>query len=80
MLTDMNNQVFFCDYYKQWVDVYKKGAIREATMSKYLMSQKWIEKLAPELKLSELTRTAYQKLLNDYAKEHDRQHWIFTIS
>ena len=66
MLTDMNNQVFFCDYYKQWVDVYKKGAIREATMSKYLMSQKWIEKLAPELKLSELTRTAYQKLLNDY--------------
>ena len=67
MLTDMNNQVFFCDYYKQWVDVYKKGAIREATMSKYLMSQKWIEKLAPELKLSELTRTAYQKLLNDYA-------------
>lgn len=73
MLTDMNNQVFFCDYYKQWVDVYKKGAIREATMSKYLMSQKWIEKLAPELKLSELTRTAYQKLLNDYAKEHERQ-------
>ena len=45
MLTDMNNQVFFCDYYKQWVDVYKKGAIREATMSKYLMSQKWIKKL-----------------------------------
>lgn len=73
MLTDMNNQVFFCDYYKQWVDVYKKGAIREATMSKYLMSQKWIKKLAPELKLSELTRTAYQKLLNDYAKEHERQ-------
>lgn len=63
----------FCDYYKQWVDVYKKGAIREATMSKYLMSQKWIKKLAPELKLSELTRTAYQKLLNDYAKEHERQ-------
>ena len=34
-------------------------------MSKYLMTQKWVEKLAPNLKISELTRTAYQKLLND---------------
>lgn len=42
-------------------------------MAKYLMTQKWVEKLAPELKVSELTRTAYQKLLNDYAKVHERQ-------
>mgnify|MGYP000520790960 CR=1 FL=1 len=27
----------------------------------------------PELKVCELTRTTYQKLLNDYAKEHERQ-------
>lgn len=27
----------------------------------------------PELKVSELTRTAYQQLLNAYAKEHERQ-------
>ena len=53
--------------------MYKKGAIREATMAKYLMTQKWIQKLAPELKVSELTRTAYQQILNDYAKEHERQ-------
>ena len=65
-------QLFYEDY-KQWIDVYKKGAIREATMAKYLMTQKWVEKLAPELKVSELTRTAYQKLLNDYAKVHERQ-------
>ena len=42
-------------------------------MAKYLMTQKWVEKLIPELKVSELTRTAYQKLLNDYAKDHERQ-------
>ena len=53
--------------------MYKKGAIREATMAKYLMTQKWIQKLAPELKVSELTRKAYQQILNDYAKEHERQ-------
>ena len=42
-------------------------------MSKYLMTQKWVERLAPNLKISELTRTACQKLLNDYAKDHERQ-------
>lgn len=73
MLNDMNKSSLFCDYYKQWVEVYKKGAIREATMAKYKMTLKWIEKLAPDLKLSELTRTAYQQLLNDYAKEHEKQ-------
>lgn len=61
------------NYYAQWIEVYKKDAIREATMAKYRMTQKWVEKLAPELKVCELTRTAYQKILNDYAKEHERQ-------
>lgn len=73
MLKDINEETLFTDYYKQWIDVYKKGAIREATMSKYRMSQKWVEKLIPNLKVSELTRNAYQQLLNDYAKEHERQ-------
>lgn len=73
MLYDMNGASLFCDYYRQWVDVYKKDAIREATMSKYLMTQKWVEKLAPELRVSDMNRTAYQQLLNDYAKEHERQ-------
>ena len=53
MLKDMNRTSLFWEYYKQWVDVYKKDAIREATMSKYLMTQKWVEKLAPDLKISE---------------------------
>ena len=73
MSNDTNNNVLYSQYYAQWIDVYKKGAIREATMAKYLMTQKWVEKLAPELKVCELTRTAYQKLLNDYAKDHERQ-------
>ena len=73
MSNDTNNNVLFSQYYAQWIDVYKKGAIREATMAKYLMTQRWVEKLVPELKVSELTRTAYQQLLNDYAREHERQ-------
>ncbi len=73
MLNDIDKGTSFYEYYQQWVDVYKKGAVREATLSKYLMTQKWIEKLAPKLKIAELTRTTYQQLLNDYAKEHERQ-------
>ena len=73
MQQPVENAQLFYEYYRQWIDVYKKGAIREATLDKYLMTQKWIEKLAPELKVYELTRTAYQKLLNDYAKNHEKQ-------
>ena len=73
MINDTYENELFCNYYAQWIEVYKRGAIREATMAKYLMTQKWVEKLVPELKVSQLTRTVYQQLLNDYAKEHERQ-------
>lgn len=73
MLNDMNQTALFYEYYAQWIEVYKRGAIREATLAKYLMTQKWVEKLIPEVKVSELTRTVYQQLLNEYAKEHERQ-------
>ncbi len=73
MLNDINNTELFCNYYKQWIEVYKRDAVREATMAKYQMTWKWVAKLVPQLKISELTRTVYQQLLNDYAKEHERQ-------
>lgn len=28
MLNDMNRTELFCEYYAQWIEVYKKGAIR----------------------------------------------------
>lgn len=30
----------FCDYYKQWITVYKEGAIRPVTMNKYHIKDK----------------------------------------
>ena len=61
------------DYYRNWISVYKEGAIRDVTLSKYKMSLTWIEKLAPDLKLCDVTRTDYQQIINEYAKEHERQ-------
>jgi len=65
--------MLFSDFYRNWVKVYKEGAIREVTLRKYRMTQTWIEKLIPDLMVKELTRATYQQLLNDYAECHEKQ-------
>ena len=64
---------FFHEYFKEWVELYKVGAVRSVTLQKYIISQQKILELAPFLTLAELDRKAYQKLLNDYARTHERQ-------
>lgn len=71
--TSIKNDMLFCDYYKQWISVYKEGAIRPVTMNKYNMAHQWLVRLIPELVISDLDRITYQKLLNDYASKHERQ-------
>lgn len=68
-----NSTILFCEYYKQWISVYKEGAIRPVTMSKYKMAYQWLVKLVPELKIRDLDRISYQKLLNEYAEKHEHQ-------
>lgn len=68
----LNTELFHI-YYKRWISVYKEGAIRQITMSKYLMTHQWVIRLVPQLKICELTRISYQRLLNDYSKTHERQ-------
>ena len=72
-LDQVKSTDLFADYYSQWVHVYKEGAIRKVTLDKYLMTQMWVEKLIPELRMCDMTRIAYQQLLNDYAEAHERQ-------
>ena len=66
MLEKINKYDLFCDYYEQWVSVYKEGAIQPVTMAKYKLSQQWLRRLIPELRLCDLNRTTYQKLINDF--------------
>lgn len=73
MLETITKNDSFYKYYAQWILIYKDGAIRPITMKKYTLTLSWIKKLAPNLKIVELTRTTYQKLLNDYAEFHERQ-------
>lgn len=63
----------FYAYFERWISIYKEGAIRKVTLDKYKLSLDWLRKLAPSLKIGDLNRTQYQKILNDYAKTHERQ-------
>ncbi|WP_173327137.1 site-specific integrase [Sharpea azabuensis] len=73
MLSESKSTDLLKDYYHDWVIVYKEGAIRDVTLSKYHMCEKWLENLAPDLRLCDVTRKAYQNIINEYAKEHERQ-------
>ena len=68
-----NKKELLYRYFERWITVYKEGAIRKVTMDKYKLSLMWVRKLAPNIRLYDLDRVSYQQLLNDYAKEHERQ-------
>lgn len=73
MLSTISKSNLFHEYYALWIGVYKEGAVRKVTMDKYNMTLAWVKKLAPELRLCDVTRVTYQQLLNDYASCHERQ-------
>ena len=71
--TIMESTVLFNEYYRNWIDVYKQGAVREITLNKYHMTSLWVDRLAPDMKICDLNRLTYQKLINAYAELHERQ-------
>lgn len=36
----MENKLF-CDYFDEWIEVYKVGAVRDVTLKKYRMESMW---------------------------------------
>lgn len=73
MLNNISKDHLFSDYYYHWINVYKQGAVRDVTLKKYWLTQGWLQKLVPDLKVGELNRIVYQQLLNDYAEGHEYQ-------
>lgn len=63
----------FHKYFEEWIELYKVGSIRSITLEKYYMSLHWVAKLAPDVRLCDLDRRSYQKLLNAYAEDHEKQ-------
>ena len=68
-----NKKGLLSTYFEQWISIYKEGSIKKVTMDKYLLTLSWIKKLVPKLRLCDIDRITYQQILNDYAKNHERQ-------
>ena len=73
MLPIQKEYQLFHEFFAEWIEVYKQGAVRPITYQKYQMTLRRLTELAPTLKLSDLDKRNYQLLLNDYALTHERQ-------
>lgn len=73
IMLQITNDDLFVNYYMDWVNTYKKGAVREVTLSKYKMTHIWLTNIVPNLVIGDLTRNVYQNILNDYALHHEKQ-------
>lgn len=68
-----NSKTLFCDYYEEWLKLYKEGAIQRVTMDKYKSTLRWLRLLIPEVQMDQLDRATYQKMINMYAETHEKQ-------
>lgn len=69
----MTDLISFADYYHDWVDVYKRGAVRDVTLRKYVMAEMRIREIVGDMPVGDMSRTNYQKLMNVYAETHEHQ-------
>lgn len=61
------------NYFDEWIETYKRGFVRDVTLGKYLMASKHLKRLAPNVKLCDLTKSGYQRILNAFSVDHERQ-------
>ena len=60
----------FSEYFEQWHDIYKKPSISNTTDRHYTFVKNIIEKYFKDKKLKKITRSSYQRFINEYGAEH----------
>lgn len=66
-------EMLFCDFYDEWIEIYKVGAIAEVTLKKYYITAERLREICPKLLISDFDRKEYQRIINEYAKTHEKQ-------
>lgn len=61
------------EYFDQWVKTFKKPIISPVTYIKYQNTHRQIKEYFGDVKLCDITRTSYQKVLNKYAEAHSKR-------
>ncbi len=73
MARKKQKEQLFCDYYDEWIETYKVGAIADVTLNKYYHNAKLLRDICPKLLISDFDRKDYQRIINEYAKTHEKQ-------
>ena len=75
----MDNNQLFVEYYKEWVSIYKEGAIRPITLSKYKMAISWLEKCKFWLNGAEFPIKVVQRFWNNGTSFTDERCAFFIL-
>lgn len=62
--------IMFLDYYEQWYTLYKKDKFSLETNRNYTYAINVAEKFFKNVRLKNMNRETYQRMINDYAKTH----------
>lgn len=63
----------FADYFHTWFKREKEGTVKDITLKKYIMTGQWLRVIAPNIKIKDLDRFEYQKIINKYGETHEYQ-------
>lgn len=62
--------ILLSEYFKSWMEIYKKGKVSDVTYLKYDNILMNIEKYFKYSTIKSLTRTRYQEIINKFSKTH----------
>jgi len=68
-----DSSITFADYYENWLKIYKFGKRSPITEQEYRYTLRQITDLLGNVRLNSMTRTRYQKFLNDFTHGSDEQ-------
>lgn len=64
--------MLFVDYYRDWIETYKKGVVADVTFKKYEINLRHVERIIPKVKMKDLDRRTFQKLMDKYGETHEK--------
>lgn len=67
---DISKSTTLVDYYKNWVEIYKRPKVSAATMHLYDLTQNQLEEHFAGVNIRAITRLQYQKFINQYGADH----------
>lgn len=71
--TFINRNQSLLDYYKKWVEVYKKPHVAERTLKKYRQTEKHINTYFGDTLLKDITPTHYQSIINQFTQRYSQE-------